>query len=59
MGDAEPWTRIGGCKFGAMKPTKNVMHHGTDWTPVLSTAPAQNPCGPYWLDDGVHNRLIT
>jgi hypothetical protein len=34
------------------------MHHGSDCTLVLSIAPAQNPCGPYWLALGVKRRLI-
>ncbi len=57
-GEAVPWTNNGTCRFGAVKPTKKVIHHGSDWTFVLSIAPAQKPCGPYWLAVGVKRRLI-
>lgn len=57
-GDAELWTNVGFCRLGAVNPTKKVIHHGSDCTPASSTAPAQNPCGPYWLAVGVHSRVM-
>jgi hypothetical protein len=57
-GEADPWTNNGVCKSGEVKPTKKVIHHGSDCTLVLSTAAAQKPCGPYWLAVGVNWSVI-
>lgn len=58
IGDALPWTNVGVARFGAVKPTRNVIHHGFDWTLVLSTTAAQKPCGPYWSAVGVKSNDI-
>jgi hypothetical protein len=34
-------------KLDDSKSTKKIMHHGSDCTSVLSTAPAQKSCRPY------------
>lgn len=43
---------------GELIPTMNVTHHWLDWRLVLSTAPAQKPCGPDWLATGTQLRMI-
>ena len=57
-GKAEPWTPVVRIRFGESKPTKNVIYHWSDWTFVLSTAPAQKPCGPYWFAVGIKVRTM-
>lgn len=57
-GETEPWTTVGLIISGDSKPTRYVIHHWSDWTSVSSTAPAQNPCGPYWSDVGTQLRII-
>jgi hypothetical protein len=59
MGEAEPWTTLGRIIVGESKPTKKVIHHWLDWRAVLSTAPAQKGCGPYWPNTGTQLRMIS
>ena len=57
-GDGKCWINIGCWRSGRVNPTRKVIHHGLDWTPVLSTVPTQNPCERYWSTVGTHIRTV-